>query len=84
MLVRGQSVILLVNRFVRSATWEGLAGEGGEVTPKLTRIMTELARGGVGLIITSHSYVRSDGQATPWQLGVHKDELVSGLREMTD
>ncbi|MHC1727390.1 MAG: NADH:flavin oxidoreductase [Syntrophobacteraceae bacterium] len=74
----------LSNRFVRSATWEGLAGEGGEVTPKLTRIMTELARGGVGLIITSHSYVRSDGQATPWQLGVHKDELVSGLREMTD
>ncbi len=74
----------LSNRFVRSATWEGLAGEGGEVTPKLTKMMTELARGGVGLIITSHAYVRSDGQATPWQLGIDKDELVSSLRGLTD
>lgn len=74
----------LSNRFVRSATWEGLAGQGGEVTPKLTRMMTDLARGGVGLIITSHAYVRSDGQATPWQLGIHRDGLASGLREMTD
>lgn len=76
--------MLLSNRFVRSATWEGLAGKGGEVTPMLTKMMIELARGGVGLIITSHAYVRSDGQATPWQLGIHKDELVSSLRELTD
>jgi 2,4-dienoyl-CoA reductase-like NADH-dependent reductase (Old Yellow Enzyme family) len=42
-----------------------------------------LAEGGVGLIITSHAYIRPDGQAGPRQLGIYKDELIGGLREMT-
>jgi len=73
----------LSNRFVRSATWEGLAGEDGSVTPRLIKMMSELAGGGVGLIITSHAYVRPDGQAGPWQLGIYKDELIGGLKKMT-
>jgi len=72
----------LANRFVRSATWEGLATVDGAVTPELVKAIEELARGGVGLIISSHAYVRPDGQAGPRQLGVHKDELVPGLRRM--
>ncbi|MGA3113433.1 MAG: NADH:flavin oxidoreductase [Syntrophobacteraceae bacterium] len=73
----------LSNRFMRSATWEGLAGEDGAVTPRLIKMMSELAGGGVGLIITSHAYVRPDGQAGPWQLGIYKDELTPGLQKMT-
>ena len=72
----------LCNRFVRSATWEGMAAEDGACTAKLTDLMTRLAQGGVGLIMTSHAFVRQDGQAGPWQLGIHKDELIDGLREM--
>ncbi len=72
----------LTNRFVRSATWEGMAAEDGSCTPKLMELVTRLAEGGVGLIITSHAYVRQDGQAGPWQLGIYKDELINGLREM--
>ena len=72
----------LANRFVRSATWEGMAGTDGAVTPKLINTMTALARGGVGLIISGHTYVSQDGQASPWQLGVYKDELIPGLRHM--
>ena len=37
----------------------------------------------MGLIISGHTYVRQEGQASPWQLGVYKDELIPGLREMT-
>lgn len=74
----------IVNRFVRSATWEGMAGLDGSVTPGLTDVMLELAKGGVGLIITGHTYIRPEGQASPLQLGVYKDELIPGLREMTD
>ena len=74
----------LSNRFFRSATWEGMAGDDGSVTDKLTETMNKLASGGVGLIITSHAYVRPDGQAGPWQLGVYKDDLIPGLRKMTD
>ena len=73
----------LANRFVRSATWEGMAEEDGACSPKLMNLMSELAKGGVGLIITSHAYVRQDGQAGPWQLGVYKDALIEGLRDMT-
>jgi len=73
----------LTNRFVRSATWEGMATTDGEVTPKLIETMVALAKGGVGLIITSHAYVRPEGQASPWQIGIFKDELIVGLREMT-
>jgi len=73
----------LPNRFVRSATWAGLASEEGTCTPKLVGLMRRLAQGGVGLIITGHAYVRVDGQAGPWQLGIYRDDLVPGLREMT-
>lgn len=73
----------LKNRFVRSATYEGMAADDGAVTPKLNETMTQLAQGGIGLIISSHAYVRPDGQAGPWQLGVYKDELIPGLRDMT-
>ena len=66
--------IELSNRFVRSATWEGMATDDGAVTPKLTETLVALARGGVGLIMTSHAYVLPEGQAGPWQLGIYKDE----------
>jgi 2,4-dienoyl-CoA reductase-like NADH-dependent reductase (Old Yellow Enzyme family) len=71
------------NRFVRSATWEGMATDDGTVTPKLIETMTALAKGGVGLIITSHAYVRPEGKAGPWQLGIYKDEFIQGLQKMS-
>jgi len=74
----------LRNRFIRSATWEGMATTDGAVTPKLVRTMVDLARGGVGLIISSHSYVSPEGQASPWQLGIYKDELIPGLKGLTN
>jgi 2,4-dienoyl-CoA reductase-like NADH-dependent reductase (Old Yellow Enzyme family) len=75
--------MILRNRFVRAATWEGLATNDGEATPRLIAMMASLAHGGVGLIISSHSYVSPEGQATPWQLGIYKDELISKLRDLT-
>lgn len=72
----------LMNRFVRSATWEGMAADDGAVTPKLIETMTALARGGVGLIVTSQVYVRPEGQAAPWQLAIYKDEFIHGFQEM--
>lgn len=74
----------LANRFVRSATGEGMAADDGACTPKLVDLMVRLARGGIGLIITSHAFVRPEGQAGPWQLGIYKDALIEGLREMTE
>ena len=36
----------LENRFIRSATWDGMAGENGEVTPKQINLYKTLAAGG--------------------------------------
>ena len=72
----------LANRFVRSATWEGLATEDGSATAALTDKMVELAKGGVGLIITSYAYVRRDGQSSPRQIAVYDDRFVPGLTRM--
>jgi 2,4-dienoyl-CoA reductase-like NADH-dependent reductase (Old Yellow Enzyme family) len=74
----------LTNRFVRSATFEGMAADDGAATPGLIKLMVELAQGGVGLIISSHAYVSKEGQAGPWQLGVYADELIPGLSQMTE
>jgi 2,4-dienoyl-CoA reductase-like NADH-dependent reductase (Old Yellow Enzyme family) len=73
----------LANRFVRSATWEGMAADDGACTPKLIDLMAGLAKGGVGLIVSSHAYVSPEGQAGPWQVGVYDDKLIPGLEEMT-
>lgn len=74
----------LANRFVRSATWEGMAGPDGSVTPKLIDCMAALADGGVGLIITGHAFVELQGKASPRQLGLHDDALLPGLGKMTE
>ncbi len=74
----------LKNRFVRSATWEGMATEDGACTPQLTEYMVALAEGEVGLIISGHSYVSPEGQAGRRQLGVYNDLLVPGLSAMVE
>lgn len=72
----------LPNRFVRSATWEGLAAPDGAVTPELIARMEELARGEVGLIISGHAFVSPEGQAGLRQLGAYDAKLTPGLAAM--
>jgi 2,4-dienoyl-CoA reductase-like NADH-dependent reductase (Old Yellow Enzyme family) len=74
--------LTLRNRFVRSATWEALATPTGEVTSKLVDTIGQLARGGVGLIISGHAYVSPEGQAGPRQIGAHTDAMLPGLKRM--
>ncbi len=37
----------LPNRFVRSATWEGMAADDGTCTPELKNLYVDLAKGGL-------------------------------------
>ena len=75
--------LTLKNRFVRSATWEGMAAEDGSVTAPLIDLYRALADGGVGLIITGHSYVHPSGKHSPRQLGSYSDDLILGLEQLT-
>ena len=76
--------LTLANRFVRSATWEGMAAVDGSVTEKLTETLVRLAQGGVGLVIAGHAYVQKQGQAGPWKLGVHSSAMQPGLTGLTE
>jgi len=73
----------LANRFIRSATWEGMAAPNGGCTPQLIDLMAQLAKGEVGLIITGYAYVMPEAKARIGQLGFYTDEFIGGLREMT-
>jgi len=75
--------LVLANRFVRSATWEGMAAEDGAVTPPLVDLMVRLVKGGVGLIVTGHAYVCRQGQVGVRQMGAYADELLPGWIAMT-
>ncbi len=72
----------LSNRFVRSATWEGLAAPDGSASEVLVDSMRVLAEGGVGLIISGHAFVLPEGRAGSAQLSVCSDRFIPGLQNM--
>lgn len=74
--------VQIENRFVRSATYDGLATETGEVTDELVRRYRNLARGEVGLIISGFLYVHSLGRALKYQAGIHNDDMIPGLKKV--
>ena len=49
----------------------------------LTRALVDVARGGVGLIISGHAYVSPEGRAGRRQLGIYSDDYIGPLREIT-
>jgi 2,4-dienoyl-CoA reductase-like NADH-dependent reductase (Old Yellow Enzyme family) len=74
----------LNNRLVRSATWEGLADDEGRVNQRLVDLYRDLARGGVGLVISSYMHIRRDGRQFATQIGAHDDDAVTELRQLAD
>ena len=67
--------MMLRNRLVRSATWEGMCENDGRPTDRLTKCYHDLATGGVGLIITGYTFVRPDGKQLPGKMGIHTDDF---------
>lgn len=76
--------LCLENRLVRSATWEGMCAEDGRPTAELIDLYRELARGGVGLIITGFAYVTGDGKPLPGAMGLHTDAFAAEVQALTE
>lgn len=72
------------NRFVRSATWEGMADDQGHPTERLLQYYEELAKGGAGLIITGYAYVLEEEKPSPKMLGIYNDAFISEYQVLTD
>jgi len=75
--------LTLANRFVRSATAEGMATSAGFCSRTLTASMTALAEGGAGLIITGHTAVSPEGRAGGRQLCLWHEDHLAALSDMT-
>jgi 2,4-dienoyl-CoA reductase-like NADH-dependent reductase (Old Yellow Enzyme family) len=76
--------MVIKNRLVRSATYEGMASEDGSVTDELVELYRTLAEGGVGLIITGYAYVQPSGKPMPRQTGIDRDDLIPGWRKIAE
>ncbi|UCH80637.1 MAG: NADH:flavin oxidoreductase [Nitrospiraceae bacterium] len=73
----------LQNRLVRSATWEGMCDQDGRPTEKLINCYRDLAKGGVGLIVTGYTFVRPEGKQMPGKMGIHTDAFADEMMAMT-
>jgi 2,4-dienoyl-CoA reductase-like NADH-dependent reductase (Old Yellow Enzyme family) len=72
------------NRLVRSATGEGLSTEQGAPTRRLIEVTTELAEGGVGLIIAGAAYISEEGRYDRRCTGMDSDALIEPLSRLTN
>lgn len=75
--------LALNNRFVRSATMDGL-GKDGLVSEAEVALYRELGRGEIGLIISHGLFPTKEGQCAPGQVGAHTDEMVPSLARMVN
>ncbi len=73
----------LKNRFVRSATWDGMADEQGNPTEPMLALYRELAAGGVALLKTGVAYVDGNSLTFPRQLGLYDDSQVPAFSKLT-
>ncbi len=75
--------VLIRNRIVRSATAENMA-EVGHPTDQLINLYTELAKGGVGLIITGGIAVDPSSTFSKKGTSLHSDEFISSHKKLVD
>lgn len=56
----------------------------GFITEQYIDYLLTRARAGLGMVTTEATFVRADGKGRTHQLGLHNDEMIPGLRRLTD
>lgn len=74
----------LKNRFVRSATYEGMADEKGHMTDELFKVYEDLAKGGIGTIITGLTAVTDLEEFIPGQMGIYDDSFINEYKRISE
>jgi 2,4-dienoyl-CoA reductase-like NADH-dependent reductase (Old Yellow Enzyme family)/thioredoxin reductase len=76
--------LTLPNRVVMTTVKLGYASKHGEINSRHLAFYTRRAQGGAGLIVSEPMYIQPNGREIPTQLGIYGDELIAGLRSLTD
>lgn len=74
----------LKNRLIRSATWERMADDDGSINTRLLNLYEDLAKGGVGMIITGYAFVTDQEQPNPRMMGISDDRFIAGYQQLTE
>src|SRR5574340_888969 len=72
------------NRIVYPAFEKCYANIDGSATQQYIDYVEERAKGGCGLLFTESTFVHPRGRARHWQLGMHDDAMIPGLRKMAE
>ena len=72
------------NRLIRSATWEGIANPDGSLKEQTYSIYSELAKGGVGAIITGFTSVAPHDHSSDGTMRLCDDALIPQYRKLVD
>lgn len=73
----------LKNRLIRAATGDQFA-ENGHITERDMKVYEELAKGGVGTIITGSTSILDSDNAPYKSFGIYDDSFISEYKELTD
>lgn len=74
----------LNNRIIRSALWMNMADQEGHITPKLYKVYEELAKGGLGMIITGYTMVDPNDRPNPGMMGIYNDSFIEEHKKLVD
>ena len=72
------------NRLIRSATWDGIADTYGSLKEEAYGIYSELAKGGVGAIITGFTSVAPFDHSSDGTMRLCDDALIPQYRKLVD
>lgn len=72
------------NRTIMAPMSAALANPDGTISDPLIAYLKARADGGIGLIITEYAFVNEEGRSSDHQISVASDEVIPGLKRLTD
>ncbi|MGF6834079.1 2,4-dienoyl-CoA reductase-like NADH-dependent reductase (Old Yellow Enzyme family)/thioredoxin reductase/sugar phosphate isomerase/epimerase [Paenarthrobacter sp. TE4293] len=80
----GRTPRTLRNRLASAPMERNYGTTDGYITEQYIDYLVTRAKAGLGMVTTEATYVRADGKGRTHQLGLHTDDMVPGLRRLTD
>ncbi|MGV8979553.1 NADH:flavin oxidoreductase [Clostridium sp.] len=72
------------NRFIRAATWDEMAEDNGHINDATIERYEDLAKGGVGLILTGYAFISKDEQPNTKMFGIYDDSFIEEYKILVD